>query len=141
MAELSKSKAKKQRTPNTTQGKSRIAVTQNLQQFDMREEEEGKVRQRDNMRKEMEAATSALTEWEKLVAKRKQTAEKNQTTIDTLKLWKVNVAGTFTKAERQCILKICVPNSGVLSKDEKEHIRTFENNNGAYARMKSEVHQ
>ena len=89
----------------------------------------------------MEAATSALADWKKLAAKRQRAAEKNQTTIDAPKLWKVNVAGTFTKAERQCMLKISVLNSGVLSKDEKEHIRTFENNNVTYAKMKSDVHQ
>ena len=102
-----------------TQGESRIAVAQNLQQCDMREEEEGKVRQRHNMKKEMEAETSTLTNWEKLIAKRQRAAEKNQTTINAPELWKMNIAGMFTKAERQCILKICVPNSGVLSKDEK----------------------
>ena len=89
----------------------------------------------------MEAATSTLTNWEKLIAKQKRAAEKNQTTVNAPELQKMNVAGTFTKAERQCILKICVPNSGVLSKDEKEHIRTFESNNVTIMKMMSDVHQ
>ena len=49
----------------------------------------------------MEAATSTLTNWEKLIAKQQQVAEKNRRTIDAPMLWKMNVAGTFRNAERQ----------------------------------------
>ena len=40
-------------------------------------------------------------------------------------LWQLKSAGSFTAAEQKCLLKLYVPNSRVLSKNEKEHVDTF----------------
>ena len=60
--------------------------------------------------------------------------------IDAPELWQLFAeGGGFTKAERQCILKISIPNSGVLSKNEKEHVNAFRVNNVTYSKITCDV--
>ena len=45
------------------------------------------------------------------------------------------------KSERQLFLKLCVPNSGVLSKNETEQIQALEVNNVTYLKLLSEIEE
>ena len=127
-AQQRKMKAKKGRTPNTTRGKCRIAVIQNIRNHNRQQEAENKVKAKDKLQKDITEATSVLTDLDKLVAKRNSSAARRGLSPDDANLWLFKTAGQFTKSERTCILKLCVPNSGVISKKELEHIKCFETN-------------
>ena len=45
----------------------------------------------------------------------------------------------FLKAERQLFLRLCVPGSGVLSKNEKEQIAVLRNNDVTYLKLLAAV--
>ena len=133
-------KSKKRRTPNTTRGESGVAVIMKLHDHDRRQEETDNKKKREDITKEIEAGNAALTDWEKLLSKRQREADSKMLNIAAPELWQLFVeGGGFTKAERQCILKISVPNSGVLSKNEKEHVNTFRVNNVTYSKITSDV--
>ena len=59
--------------------------------------------------------------------------------ISDQRLWSFFVPKSFSKSERQLFLKLCVPNSGVLSKSEAEEIKVLETNNVTYLKLMAEI--
>ena len=116
---------KRKRTPNTTRGEDGIVIRKKLRKFDNEQAAEDKADKKKSLEKEIKDATKTLTEWTKLEAKRRQMAVQRHIQWSDDSLWRLTVVGSFTAEERKCILKLCVPNSGVLSKGEKEHVSIF----------------
>ena len=81
------------------------------------------------LKKDIKQATEILTNWTKLKMKQQQIAAAEGKRFNDPSLWQLKSVGSFTAAEQKCLLKLCVPNSGVLSKNEKEHVDTFRKKN------------
>ena len=77
------------------------------------------------LEQQIKDATATLTKWDKLVHKQQQTVVKKGLLCSNPELWQITVVENFMAAERKCILRLCVPNSNVLSKGEEEHIKMF----------------
>ena len=80
-----------------------------------------------------------LADWNKLMHKKSKEASAIQVDINNSKLWPFLHPKGFLKSERQLFLKLCVPNSGVLSKNETEQIQALEANNVTYLKLLSEI--
>ena len=80
-----------------------------------------------------------LRNWKDLVENKRKAAEAPNIFIDNPSLWKICTPKAFSKAERQVFLKMSVPNSGVLSKNEAEHIKVLRDNNVTYLCLLADV--
>ena len=121
-----KKNGKKQCTPNTTRGEDGIVVREKLRRHDDEQRVEQCVSKKLSLEKEVKTATEVLTDWSKLEGKRKNMAVAAGVAFNDPSLWKLTTAGSFTNTERKCLLRLCAPKSGVISKDEKEQLTTFE---------------
>ena len=54
-------------------------------------------------------------------------------------MWPILLPKYFIKAEHQLFLKLCVPKSGVLGKDEKEQFQVLQKHNVTYLKILAEV--
>ena len=103
-------------------------IREKLGWFDNEQAAEDKADKKKSLEKEIKDATKTLTKWTKLKAKWRQMAVTRHIEWNNDNLWWLTVVGSFFTAEkRKCILKLCVPNSGALSKGEKEHVSIFVN--------------
>ena len=89
--------------------------------------------------KAIDNGKKTLTEWDKLLEKKHQTITATEQTINNESLWPIMEPESFTKGERQCLLRICAPDCGVLSKTEHDHISVFVKNNVTIAKVMSDV--
>ena len=80
-----------------------------------------------------------LTEWGKLTAKKNTEAVTKNIAPSDPTLWNLLAPKQFTKTERQLFLKLCVANSGVLSKNETEQLKVLKDNNVTYLRLLAAV--
>ena len=120
---------KKQRTPNTTRGEDGIVVREKLRRFDEEQAIEENINKKVNLEKDIKSATEILTDWEKLERKRKIMAAAATVSFEDPSLWTLTTAGSFTAGERKCLLRMCAPKCGVISKEEPEQLKAFANNN------------
>ena len=127
------------RTPNTTRSDDGVIVRQNLQVHDDHAAEENCQKLRKKLEKQVEAAEMVLTDWDALKEKRRKTAEAKGLSVDDPSLWMFLTTKAFTAAERKVILRICAPDSGVLSKGEREHIDIFRKENVTYLKILAAV--
>ena len=80
-----------------------------------------------------------LTEWGKLTAKKNVEAAANNIAPSDPTLWNLLAPKQFTKAEKHLFLKLCVANSGLLSKNETDHLKVLKDNNVTYLRLLAAV--
>ena len=109
---------KKVRTPNTQRSQDGFAIITNLEIFDKENAVEKSKDQKQKLEKEIKALQDLLRNWKDLVEKKRKAAEASDISVDNPSLWKICTPKAFSKAERQVLLKMSVPNSGVLSKNE-----------------------
>ena len=55
------------------------------------------------------------------------------------RLWPILQPKGFNQSERKLFLRICVPNSGVLSKNESEQLQVLASNNVTYLKLIAEI--
>ena len=134
-AKRRKLNGKKTRTPNTTRGYDGFTVATNLEIHDNTNDEGVLKKKKNDMEKEIAQQKTILTEWGKLIQKRQVAAIRAGVGVAEPSLWAILTPGNTTRAERQLFLRMCVPKSGKLGKDESEQIECLHQNNVTYLRL------
>ena len=130
---------KQKRTPNTTRSANGIECMQTIDLHDNALQKENYKKNKQKNEKDIEAMKDLLTEWGKLTAKKNTEAVTKNIAPSDPTLWNLLAPKQFTKAERQLFLKLCVANSGVLSKNETEQLKVLKDNNVTYLRLLAAV--
>ena len=133
------SSKKPKRTPNTTRSDDGVIIRENLWHHDSNAAEENQQKQMKKLEKQVEGAQGVLTEWETVLEKRRRTAEAKELPINDASLWTFLVPKSFTAAERKVILRLCAPESKVISKGEREHLDVFKKENVTYLKVLAAV--
>ena len=94
---------------------------------------------KESLEKQIKTHEQILVDWNKLMDKKSKDASEIKIGINNPKLWPFLHPKGFLKSERQLFLKLCVPNSGVLSKNESEQIQALEANNGTHLKLLAEI--
>ena len=127
------------RTPNTQRSQDGFVVITNLDIFDKENVVAKSKDQKQKLEKEIKALQELLKNWNDLVEKKRKAAEASNISVDNPSLWQICTPKAFSKLERQVFLKMSVPNSGVLSKNEAEHIKVLRDKNVTYLCLLADV--
>jgi len=90
---------------------------------------EANINKKVNLEKDIKSAIEVLTDWTKLERKRKIMAAAAKVPFEDPSLWTLTTAGSFMAGERKCLLQMCAPKCGVISKEEPKQLRAFATNN------------
>ena len=91
------------------------------------------------MEKQIKATDQILTDWATLVRKKTLAALEKGIAVHDQQLWPILQPKGFLRTERQLFLKISVPNSGVLSKNESKQLKVLEENDVTYLKLLANV--
>ena len=113
-------KKKRGRTPNTTRGADGFEVADGLHKHDIENNTEVRRKEKEKMEKQIKATEQILTYWAALVRKKTLSTSARGIGFHDQQLWPILQPKGFLQTKRQLFLKLCVPNSGVLSKNESK---------------------
>ena len=105
-------------TPNTTRGADGFEVCNSLHQHNVENNAEMRQKEKELVAKQIKEYKKILSKLEKLVQKKTRAAAGIGIDIRDKWIWSILQPKAFIKAEHQLFLKLCVPKSGVLCKDE-----------------------
>ena len=130
---------KRGRTPNTTRGADGFEVADGLHVHDTENSAEVRKKEKEQLEKQIKATDQILTDWATLVRKKTLAASAKGIAVHDQQLWPILQPKGFLRTERQLFLKISVPNSGVLSKNESEQLKVLEENDVTYLKLLANV--
>jgi len=133
------SKKKRGRTPNTTRGADGFEAAEGLHKHDTENSAEVRQKEKDTMEKQIKANEQILANWTKLVEKKTLAAAAVGAAVSDGRLWPILQPKAFNQSERKLFLRICAPNSGVLSKNESEQLQVLASNNVTYLKLIAEI--
>ena len=91
------------------------------------------------MEKQIKANEQILADWTKLVEKKTLAAAAVGAAVSDGRLWPILQPKAFNQSKRKIFLRICVPNRGVLSKNESKMLQVLSSNNVTYLKLIAEI--
>ena len=135
-AKLNGQGRKRNGVPVTTRSLDGLAVQQILSEDASARTEEEVASRKKEITKRLKGGEDILTGFDKLFQRMNANAMSKGVPVDSPELWTI-AAGRYSAAERKILLKLCAPDSKVLSKNEETQLRVMSEKQVSYLSMLS----